>query len=111
MDRSVSTTRIDGLILTPGSALGRVGRRVIGVLFYRNVQWFRGGLVFKAHRLVYHSTLGLGGPASRHGSLNSLFQVDLHLPSYALCFVQVRGTPAGIGGYGVYFISFNVYFI
>ena len=23
-----------------------------------NVQWFRGGLVFKAHRLVYHSTLG-----------------------------------------------------
>ena len=25
----------------------------------RNVQWFRGGLVFKAHRLLYHSTLGL----------------------------------------------------
>ena len=24
----------------------------------RNVQRFRGGLVFKAHRLVYHSTLG-----------------------------------------------------
>ena len=23
------------------------------------VQWFRGGLVFKVHRLVYHSTLGL----------------------------------------------------
>ena len=23
------------------------------------MQWFRGGLVFKAHRLVYHSTLGL----------------------------------------------------
>jgi len=23
------------------------------------VQWFRGGLVFKAHRLVHHSTLGL----------------------------------------------------
>jgi len=23
------------------------------------VQWFRGGLLFKAHRLVYHSTLGL----------------------------------------------------
>ena len=28
-------------------------------LRYRNVQRFRGGLVFKAHRLVYHSTLGL----------------------------------------------------
>ena len=26
---------------------------------YRNVQWFRGGLVFKVHRLLYHSTLGL----------------------------------------------------
>jgi hypothetical protein len=23
------------------------------------VQWFRGGLVFKAHRLLYNSTLGL----------------------------------------------------
>ena len=26
---------------------------------YRNVQRFRGGLVFKAHRCVYHITLGL----------------------------------------------------
>ena len=23
------------------------------------MQWFRGGLVYKAHRLVYHSTPGL----------------------------------------------------
>ena len=23
------------------------------------MQWFRGGLVFKAHRRLYHSTLGL----------------------------------------------------
>ena len=29
-------------------------------LLYRNVQRFRGGLVFKAHRLLYHSILGLG---------------------------------------------------
>ena len=28
-------------------------------LLSRNVKRFRGGLVFKAHRLVYHSTLGL----------------------------------------------------
>jgi len=27
-------------------------------LLRRNVKRFRGGLVFKAHRLVYHSTLG-----------------------------------------------------
>ena len=26
---------------------------------YRNVQWFRGGLVFEAQRLLDHSTLGL----------------------------------------------------
>ena len=29
------------------------------LLLHRNVKRFRGGLVFKAHRLVYHSTLGL----------------------------------------------------
>ena len=28
-------------------------------LLHINVQLFRGGLVFKAHRLLYHSTLGL----------------------------------------------------
>ena len=28
-------------------------------LLYTNVKRFRGGLVFKAHRLLYHSTLGL----------------------------------------------------
>ena len=26
---------------------------------YRNVQWLRGGLVFQAHRLLYHSALGV----------------------------------------------------
>ena len=30
-----------------------------GQLVYRNVQRFRGGLVFKAHTLVYHSTQGV----------------------------------------------------
>jgi len=30
-----------------------------GQLLIRNVKRFRGGLVFKAHRLLYHSTLGL----------------------------------------------------
>jgi len=28
-------------------------------LLHRNVLRFQGGLVFKAHRLLYHSTLGL----------------------------------------------------
>jgi len=28
-------------------------------LLRRNVKRFRGGLVFEAHRLLYHSTLGL----------------------------------------------------
>ena len=30
-----------------------------GQLLYRNVQRSGGGLVFKAHRLLYYSTLGL----------------------------------------------------
>ena len=32
---------------------------LIAHLLRRNVKRFRGGLVFKAHRLLYHSTLGL----------------------------------------------------
>ena len=31
------------------------------------MKWFRGGLVFKAHRLVYHSTLGLGVIKKKNG--------------------------------------------
>ena len=27
--------------------------------YFKEVQWFRGGIVFKAHRRLYHSTLGL----------------------------------------------------
>jgi len=38
------------------SAKASVDRVRLG---YINVQRFRGGLVFKAHRLLYHSTLGL----------------------------------------------------
>jgi len=30
-------------------------RVVAQVPLYRNVQWFRGGLVFEAHTLLYHS--------------------------------------------------------
>ena len=40
-----------------------ISNRVLGVvqegLLRRNIQRFRGGLVFKAHSLVHHSTLGL----------------------------------------------------
>ena len=32
---------------------------LVDQLLRRNVKRFRGGLVFKAHRLLYHSTLGL----------------------------------------------------
>jgi len=31
----------------------------------RNVQWFRGGLVFEAHRLLYHRLKDLSGPVTR----------------------------------------------
>ena len=30
-----------------------------GQPIYSNVQWFRGGLVLEAHRLLYHSAYGL----------------------------------------------------
>ena len=34
-------------------------RAPLKLFTYRNVQWIRGGLVFKAHRLLCHSSLGL----------------------------------------------------
>jgi hypothetical protein len=47
-------------------------------LMHINVQRFRGGLVFKAHRLLYHSTLGLRviKKKKRDGRLHAPF-VDL----------------------------------
>jgi len=29
------------------------------LVLHRNMQWFRGGLVFKARRLLYHANLGV----------------------------------------------------
>ena len=60
---SVVERRID-LWVSPPDLCGWGGavRRSIPVLkqpLYINVERFRGGLVFKAHTLVYHSTLGL----------------------------------------------------
>ena len=52
---------------------------LIILILRRNVERFRGGLVLKAHRLVFHSTLGLGvikkkklWPSSDHDRLNML---------------------------------------
>jgi len=39
--------------------LGLVHLSISEQLFYRNEQWFRGGLVFKAGRLLYLSNQGL----------------------------------------------------
>ena len=44
---------------SPATLLEDAVAHIKKVLLHRNVQRFRGGLVFKAHRLVYHSTLGL----------------------------------------------------
>jgi len=38
-------------------------------LLHRNVQRFRGGLVFKAHRLLYHSVITKKGYRGRVGRL------------------------------------------
>ena len=44
--------------LSSSAERGRLGA-IYEQLLHINVQRFRGRLVFKAHRLVYHSTLGL----------------------------------------------------
>jgi len=45
-------------------------------LLQRNVQKFQGGLVFKAHRLVYHSTPGLRIKKKRRRSARPSFSRD-----------------------------------
>ena len=42
-----------------GGVLGPRGAGAHQLLLHRNVQRFQGRLVFKAHRLLHHSTLGL----------------------------------------------------
>ena len=44
--------------IKPRSNRQLMGRLRASELLHRNVQRLRGGLVFKAHRLLYHSTLG-----------------------------------------------------
>ena len=44
---------------SPPLATCRVRKSIQELLLYRHVQRFRGRLVFQAHRLVHHSTLGL----------------------------------------------------
>ena len=53
--------RARSLARDPGPlGIAPLGRHVPASLFIvRNVNRFRGGLVFKAHGLLYHSTLGL----------------------------------------------------
>ena len=43
----------------PARSISSASRTHGYALRRRNVQRFRGGLVFEAHRLVYHSTLGV----------------------------------------------------
>ena len=47
-------------------------------LLRRNVQRCRGGLVFKAHRLVYHSTLGLRLIEKKKEGRSDVALVGLH---------------------------------
>ena len=46
----------------------------------RNVKRFRGGLVFKAHRLLYHSTLGLEVIKKKKKPDKGLRALELELP-------------------------------
>ena len=53
-------------------AVGYVGRRIVGQLLHRNVRRFRGGLVFRAHRLC--------------GSLNSRLESNKEEESSGVSF-------------------------
>ena len=87
---SRSTCKYSGISAICGSRVSSLGLQ----LLRRNVKRFRGGLVFKAHRIVYHSTLGLRvikkkkfrGSAPRHQvtrALNS--QGGLVFKAHRLC--------------------------
>ena len=56
---SWSTKVIDVDLGARGVQTGDVFAGAGGGGSYRNVQWFRGGPVFEAHRRLYHSTLGV----------------------------------------------------
>jgi len=59
-------------------------------LLRRNVKRFRGGLVFEAHRLLYHSTLGLrvitkkDSPAAKRGGPHGGLPPTRHHPTRGL---------------------------
>ena len=69
--------------------------RVQGLqLLYRNMQQFRGGLVFKAHRLWWHSTLGLivtkkesAIPLQGIGAVSSIIEGKVPITVWAISFL------------------------
>jgi len=48
-----------GVSYERGTPAAHLGMQELDMSRMDLVQWFRGGLVFKAHKLLYHSTLGL----------------------------------------------------
>ena len=68
-----------------GSGLSGIRFRMISLL-HRNVQRFRGGLVFKAHRRLYHSLLGLRVIKKKDLATNSTFCA---MPGLDVCHVRV----------------------
>jgi hypothetical protein len=63
-------------------------------LLHRNVQRFQGGLVFQAHRPLYHSTLGLRVTKKRRRGVPSSHRMrtlqNVFLPSYV--WISCYGT-------------------
>jgi len=88
--------------------------RVAVVVIRRNVKRFRGGLVFEAHRLLYHSTLGLRvmkkkkkkkeggggwGPAeskNNHSSGGELSSGGEEIPPSQVATLGVRNTSVNV---------------
>ena len=59
-------------------------------LIRRNVKRFRGGLVFKAHRLLYHSTLGLGVIKKKRSSIRDAVRAHCNTTSGRDCVKSLR---------------------
>ena len=76
-----------------------------GQLLYRNVQRFRGGLVCKAHRPLYHSTLGLRvikkkkGTHPTQSSVGAKMATKTRLKQYSLMYVSFTGRALLVGGH------------
>jgi len=80
------------------------------LLLRRNVKRFRGGLVFKAHRLVYHSTLGLRVIKKKKKKKKKLPRPPLGPRRPARVALHPKSDVGHITTFGTYYDPFGTYY-